>query len=211
MSQRTEIIDRIARVLVVHAGRMRAPEHAQWIAAIAHELEHLPQGEAALSWALGCVFVSYAGRVRVMIRNSADWPRWLKLLEMLLCLGPVTVYFLFIATSTVQGYTLFPGQGYTQGQEALIFGSATLIGPVGLISVSRSLFSRSFVPGRSLMTLLWLLAAWATTAFLALLFHFHLKPLAWWGTLLPFALLPGTAVAHLAWLGSIRRRATTLA
>jgi hypothetical protein len=209
MSQRKDIKARIARALVLHAARVAATEHAEWIAAIAHELEHLPRGDAALSWALGCVFVSYTGRMRVVIRDSADWPRWAGLLEMLFCLAPVTVYFLFITVSTVQGYTLFPGQGYTQAQEALIFGSATMIGPVGLISAFRTLFSRTFVPGRLLTTLLWLLAAWAMTAFVALLVHFHLEPLAWCEMLLPFALLPAVAVAHLAWLGSIRRRAVT--
>jgi hypothetical protein len=211
MSQRADLKDRIARALVVHAARVAAPEHAEWIAAIAHELEHLPRGEAALSWALGCVFVSYTGRVRVMIRSSADWPRWLKLLEMLLCLGPATAYFLFVSVSTVQGYTLLPSQGYTQVQEGLIFGSATLIGPVGLISAFRTLFSRTYGPGKLLTTLLWLLAAWALTAFVALLVYFRLEPVAWCGMLLPFALLPAAAVAHLAWLGSIRRRAVTSA
>jgi hypothetical protein len=208
MSPRAKIRDRIARALVVHAARVAAPDHAEWIAAIAHELEHLPSGDAALSWALGCVFVSYTGRLRVMIRSSADWPRWLKLLEMLLCLGPVTAYFVFVSVSTVQGYTLFiPAQGYTQVEEGLIFGSATLIGPVGLISAFSTLFSRTYGPGKLLTTLLWLLAAWALTAFVALLVYFRLGLVAWCGMLLPFALLPATAVAHLAWLGSIRRRA----
>jgi hypothetical protein len=141
-----------------------------------------------------------------MIRNSADWPRWLKLLEILLCLGPATVYFLFVATSTIQGYTLFPGQGYTLAQEALIFGSATLIGPVGLVCAFRTLFSRTYAPSIFLAALLGLLAAWTMTAFVTLLVHFHLEPLQWCAMLLPFALLPTAAVAHLAWLGSIRRR-----
>jgi hypothetical protein len=208
VSKRTDINDRIARALVAHAARVASPDHAEWIAAIARELEHLPRYEAAPSWALGCVFVSYTGRVRVMIRNSAEWPRWLKLMEMLLCLGPATVYFALIGMSTVQGYTLFPGQGYTQAQEALIFGSAALIGPVGLMAALRTLFSRTYAPGRFLATLLWLLAAWATTAFVALLVHFHLEPRAWWGLLVPFALLPALAVAHLTWLCSARRRST---
>jgi hypothetical protein len=206
MSQ-PDINDRIARALVAHAARVAAPDQTEWIAAIARELEHLPRGEAALSWALGCVFVSYTGVLRGLIRNSVDWPRWLKLLEMLLCLGPATAYFAFIGASTVQGYTLFPGQGYTQAQEALIFGSATLIGPVGLIAAFRTLFSRTYIPGKLLATLLWLLAAWAMTVFVALLVHFHLELLAWCGMLLPLALLPATAVAHLAWLSSLRRRA----
>jgi hypothetical protein len=88
----------------------------------------------------------------------------------------------------------------------LIFGFATLIGPIGLVSALRTLFSQSYGPGRLLMTLLWLLTAWTLTAFVALLVYFHLGLGAWCGMLLPFALLPVSAVAHLAWLGSRRHK-----
>lgn len=206
MSQSADIKDRIARALVAHAARMAASDHTNWIVAMAHELEHLPKSESALWWALGSILVSYTGRMRVMIRSSADWPRWLLLLEMLLCLGPVTAYFVFVSVSIAQGYTLFPAQGYTQLQEGLIFGSATLVGPIGLVSAFRTLFSRTYGPGMLLTTLLWLLAAWALTAFVALLVHFRLGLVAWCVMLLPVALLPAASVAHLAWLGSTRRR-----
>jgi hypothetical protein len=207
MSPRADIKVRIARALVAHAARVAASDHTDWITAMAHELEHLPKSESALSWALGCVLVSYTGRMRVMIRSSADWPRWLLLLEMLVCLGPVTAYFLFVTVSIAQGYTLFPAQGYTQVQEGLIFGSATMIGPIGLVSAFRTLFSRTYGPGRLLTALLWVLAALTLTVFVALLVHFRLELVAWCGMLLPFALLPAAAVAHLAWFGSTRRRA----
>jgi hypothetical protein len=207
MSQRADIKDRIARALVAHAARVAASDHTDWIAAMAHELEHLPKSESGLSWAFGSVLVSYTGRMRVMVRNSADWPRWLLLLEMLVCLGPVTAYFVFVSVSIAQGYTLFPAQGYTQVQEGLIFGSATLIGPIGLVSAFRTLFSRTYGPGRLLTTFLWLLAACTLTAFAALLVHFRLGLVSWCEMLLPFALLPASAVAHLAWFGSTRRRA----
>jgi hypothetical protein len=210
MSQQLEIKDRIARALVAHAARVAASDHEEWIAAMGHELEHLPATESALSWALGSVLVSYTGRMHVMIRSSANWPRWLLLLEMLVCLGPVTAYFAFVSVSTAQGFTLFPAQGYTLVQEGLIFGSASLIGPVGLVSAFRTLFSRTYGPGRLLTPLLWVLAVWTLAAFVAMLVHFHLGLSAWCGMLLPFALLPASAVAHLAWFGSIRRRAVVL-
>lgn len=117
MSQRAEIRDRIARALVAHAARIAASDQADWIAAMGNELEHLPRSESALSWAPGSVFVSYTGRMRVMIRSSAEWPRWLLLLEILLCLGPATAYFMFVSVSIAQGYTLFPAEGYTPLQE----------------------------------------------------------------------------------------------
>jgi hypothetical protein len=207
MSQRAEIKYRLAQALVTHAARVAESDHTEWITAMARELEHLPKSESALSWALGSVLVSYTGRMRVMIRSSADWPRWLLLLEMLLCLGPATAYFIFVSVSIAQGYTLFPAQGYTQVQEGLIFGSATLMGPIGLVSAFRTLFSRSYGPGRLLTILLWLLAGWTLMVFIALLEHFRLGLVAWCGMLLPFALLPTLAVAHLAWFGSVRRRA----
>jgi uncharacterized protein with von Willebrand factor type A (vWA) domain len=80
MSHHGEVNGRIARALVGHAARVASSDQADWIAAMAHELEHLPRSESALRWALGCVFVSYTGKLRVMIRTSADWPRWLLLL-----------------------------------------------------------------------------------------------------------------------------------
>lgn len=209
MSQ-AEIKDRIARALVAHAARVAVSDHAAWIAAMSHELDHLSKSESALSWALGSVLVSYTGRMRIMIRSAADWPRWLLMLEMLLCLGPATAYFIFVSVSTVQSYTLFPYQGYTLLQTGLIFGFPTLIGPIGLLSAYRTLFSRTYGPGSVLTTLLWLLAAWTLTTFVALLVHFRIGVMAWCAMLLPFALLPALAVAHLAWLGSIRRRAAAV-
>lgn len=205
MSERAGTKDWIVRFLVAHAARIAASDNADWVAAMAHELEHLPKNESALSWALGCLYVSYTGRVDAMIRGSAEWPRWLHLLEMLLCLGPVTAYFIIACVSSLQGYTPMPAQGYTSVQENLFIWSATLIGPIGLLSAFRTLFSPSYGPGRILTTVLWLLAAWTTTAFVALLVHFRLGPLEWCGLLVPFALLPAAAVAHLAWLGSMRR------
>jgi hypothetical protein len=206
VNQRAEIKDRIAQFLITHAARVASSDQAEWIAAMAHELEHLPKSESALSWAMGSVLVSYTGRMRVMIRTSADWPRWVLLLEMLLCLGPMTAYFIFVSLSIAQGYTLFPAQGYTQVQEGLIFGSATLIGPIGLVGAFRTLYSRTYRPARLITPLLWLLAAWSVGTFVALLVHFRLGLTAWCGMLLPFAVLPALAVAHLGWLGSIRSR-----
>jgi hypothetical protein len=196
----------MARALLAHAARLAVPDNADWIAAMERELEHVPTSASALSWALGSVMVSYKGRIRAVLRNSADWPRWLLLLEMSLCLGPMTAYFIFVSVSIAQGYTLFPAQGYTSVQEGVLFASATAVGPIGLLCACRTLFSRHYWPGRLLTGLLWLLAAWSIAIFVALLMHFHLGLAAWCGMLLPFALLPASAVAHLAWLASIRRR-----
>jgi hypothetical protein len=199
MTPGREIKDRLAHALLAHAAKVGAPDHAEWIQAIAHEWEHLPKGQAALSWALGCVFVSYTGRVRAMLRSPVHWPRWLILLEMLICLGPASAYFVLISISTVQGYLLFlPTQGLTQLQEGLIFGSAALIGPVGLFAAYKTLFSHT-PPHGSLMTIvLASLVAWAMTVCAGLFGYLHLEVAAWFAMyVLPFVLLPAAAVAHL--------------
>ena len=212
MTRVREIKDRLAHALLAHARRVAAPDQAEWILAIAHEVEHLPKGQAALSWALGCVFVSYSGRVRAMLRSPDHWPRWIMLLEMLICLGPVTAYFVLISISTIQGYLLFlPTQGLTQLQEGLIFGSAALIGPVGLIAAYKTLFSPTRAHGRLLAIVLGLLVAWATAACVALFGYLHVELAAWFGMyVLPFVLLPAAAAVHLAWIGSRRHRAGAL-
>ncbi|HEY0749076.1 MAG TPA: hypothetical protein VGD63_20395, partial [Steroidobacteraceae bacterium] len=154
------------------------------------------------SWALGCVLVSYTGRLQFMVRSLGNLPRWLLLLEMLICLGPAFAYFIFVAVSTAQGYLLFvPAPGYTPLQEGLIFGSATLIGPIGLVAAYRTLFSEGLRPGRALTGLLYLLAIWSGAVFVGLLVRFRVA-LEVWLLLVPLVLLPTAAVMHLAWLRS---------
>lgn len=209
MTQLRAIKDRLAHALLGHAARVAAPDDADWIQAISFELAHLPKDTATLSWALGCVFVSYTGRVSAMFRSPDHWPRWLMLLEMLVCLGPATAYFVLISVSTIQGYTLFlPTQGLTQLQEGLIFGSAALIGPVGLIAAHKILFSQASVPRGLLVMVLGSLVAWALAVCVALFGYLHVELAAWFGMYcLPFVLLPAAAAVHLAWIGSRRHGA----
>jgi hypothetical protein len=167
-----------------------------------HEQEHLPPDASALSWALGCVSVSYRGRLRAMIRLPALL-RWVALLVIfLLCLTPACWNFIYIALSTAQGYPLSPGG-------RLIFGSATLIGPIGLAAALWTLSSPSHRPGTLFMVVLWALTAWAATM-LRLPAQYplltHVKP----GTeiltiLLNFVLLPVLGVALLQKLDARRR------
>lgn len=212
MTAFAQIKARLARALVAHATQVAAPEHAEWVEAIAHELWHLPSDEGALSWAVGCVFVSYSVRARALLRGSLRWPRWLILLEISICLGPVTAYFVLISLSTLQGYVLFlPTQGLTQLQEGLMFGSAALIGPVGLLVAGKTLFSKTPGQGRLMTGVLGMLAAWALTACVALFGYLHVQLAAWAAMyFLPFVLLPALGVAHITWLGSTRYRAATL-
>lgn len=122
---------------------------------------------------------------------------------LLVCLGPACWNFIYIALSGAQGYPLSPGA-------RLIFGSATLIGPIGLAAALWTLASPSHRPGTTFMVVLWALTAWAITmvrlpAQYPLLTH--VKP----GTeiltiLLNFVLLPVLGVALLQTLDALRRR-----
>jgi hypothetical protein len=153
-SARTDLKSRFARALAAHAVRVAEPNQAEWTTAMIHEQEHLPPDASALSWALGCAVVSYRGRLRAMTRLPAPL-RWVALLLTFLpCLTPACWNFIYIAVGTAQGYPLSPGA-------RLIFGSATLIGPIGLAAALWTLSSRAHRPGTRFMVVLWVLAAWA--------------------------------------------------
>jgi len=202
VSPRTDLKSRIARALAAHAVRVAEPHDAEWAKAMTHEQEHLPPAASALSWALGCVSVSYRGRLRAM--RLPDPLRSVALLMIfLLCLTPACWNFIYITLSTAQGYPLSPGA-------RLIFGSATLIGPIGLAAAVWTLSSPSHRPGTMFMVVLWALTAWAITM-LRLPAQYplltHVKP----GTeiltiLLNFVLLPGLGVSLLQRLDARRRR-----
>jgi hypothetical protein len=182
---------------------MAEPNHAEWTRAMLHEQEHLPPGASVLSWALGCVSVSYRGRLRAMTRLP-DPLRWVALLLVfVVCLTPACWNFIYIALSTAQGYPL-------STDARLVFGSATLIGPVGLAAALWTLSSRAHRPGTTFMIVLWTLTAWAI-CMLRLPAQYplltHVKP----GTgiltiVLNFILLPVLAVTLLQTLDVRRRR-----
>ena len=212
MSPPTDLKSRIARALAAHAVRVAESDHAEWTTAMIHEQEHLPPDASALSWALGCVAVSYRGKLRAMTRLP-DPLRWVALFMMfLLCLGPACWNFVHIAVSAAQGYPLFPGARALPNslmQAGLIFGSATLIGPVGLVAALWTLSSPAHRPGTVFMVVLWTLTAWAICT-LRLPAQYPLLTHAKPGTeiftiLLNFVLLPALGVALLQSL-DVRRR-----
>jgi hypothetical protein len=213
VSPRTDLKSRIARALAAHAVRVADSAHAEWAKAMMHEQEHLPPDASALSWAVGCVFVSYRARLRAMTRLP-DLLDEALLATSLVCLAPACWNFIHIAVSTAQGYPLFPGVPalpYTLRQAGLIFGSATLIGPIGLAAALWTLWSPAHRPGTMFMVALWMLTAWAIYM-LRLPPQYPLLTHAAPGTevstiLLNFVLLPALGVALLQWLDARRRRA----
>jgi hypothetical protein len=204
MSPRRDRKSKIARALVTHAVHVAGPHHAEWTTAMLHEQEHLPPDASALSWAFGCVFASYRVWLRAMTRLP-DPLRWVGLLMIfLLCLTPPSWNFFYIALSTAQGYPLSPGAW-------LIFGSATLIGPVGVVAALWTLSSPTHRPGTILMIVLWALTAWAIYM-LRLPAQYPLLTHVKSGTetftiLLNFVLLPVLGVALLQTI-HVRRRPT---
>ena len=223
MSPRANLRSGIARALAAHAMRVAAPESAEWIRAMIHEQEHLPPDTSALSWALGCVLISYRGRLCTMTRLP-DLPRWLLLTALLLCLGPTCAIFIFVAVSTAQGYPLFAMMPHSMILQGLIFGSSALIGPLGLAAAFWTLSSSAHRLSTRLMGLLWLLTAWALAVYVGWLAQLY--------TTLPginhrllayarneiltlfvpfFVVLPAVAVALLQWVDSRRQRPLGLA
>lgn len=206
MTARTDLGSRMARALAAHAVRVAQPDDAEWIKAMMREQEHLPPNTSALSWALGCVFVSYRGRLRAMMRLPDLLRSVVLLVIFVLCLTPPSWNFFYIALSTAHGYPLSPGA-------RVVFGSATLIGPIGLAAALWTLSSRAHRPGTSFMVVLWALTAWALTmvrlpAQYPLLTHMaHAAPATQIATiLLNFVLLPVMGVALLQTLHLRRRR-----
>jgi hypothetical protein len=200
VSPRTDLTSKIARALATHAVRVAAPDHAEWTKAMMHEQAHLPPDASAVSWALGCVCVSYRGRIRAMIRLPHAL-RQVALLVILLCLIPASWSFTYVASNIAQDYPLSPGT-------RLILGSATLIGPIGLAVALWTLASPSHRPGKMLMVVLCALTAWAITM-LRLSAQYplvtHAKP-GFTMILMNFVLLPVLGVALLQSLDVRRRR-----
>jgi hypothetical protein len=212
VSPRNDLKSRIARALAAHAVRVADPGHAEWAKAMVYEQEHLPTDASALSWALGCVFVSYRARFRAMARLPDLLDEALLAIS-LVCLAPACWNFIHIAVSTALGYPLFPGAQalpYTLMQAGLIFGSATLIGPIGLAAALWTLSSPAHRPGTMFMVVLWTLTVWAIYM-LRLPAQYPLLTQVTPGTEIPmillnFVLLPALGVALLQTLDARRRR-----
>jgi len=201
VNPRTDLTRKIARALASHAARVGAPAHAEWTKAMMHEQEHLPPDASAVSWALGCVCVSYRGRIRAMIRLPNALGRVALLVILLLCLIPASWCLTYVASNVAHDYPLSPGA-------RLILGAATLIGPLGFAVALWTLASPSHRPGKMLMVVLCALTAWAITM-LRLSAQYplvtHAKP-GFTMLFMNFVLLPVLGVELLRTLDVHRRR-----
>ena len=130
-----------------------------------------------------------------MIRPFESLPRWVLVLEMLVCFLPLTLLFSAVVQRGFHG-------GFTP-QAALLYGSATILGPLGLAAALRSIFSKSAAMNRAAIAALCLLAAWTLAAYSVQLLTFGQTHLSdWWREFVLIAVLPILAVAHVAFINS---------
>jgi hypothetical protein len=128
---------RAAGILVRHAQRLLPARRADWGRAMAVEMEHVESDLAALRWSIGCALASYQEAIR-MTRSNLEIARWLLGLEVLACLGPLTLGW-FIATYGV----------FTAPADARIMFMPLVfwaLGPVGLLLALFAIALRRPVP-----------------------------------------------------------------
>ena len=192
------VTGKAARGLVKHAARISPPERAEWAQAMINELDYLSPDMSALGWALGCIWVCYSERIRAMIRSLKSLPRWVLVLEMLVCFLPLTLLFSAVVQRGLHG-------GFTP-PEALLYGSATILGPLGLAAAFRSIFTQSASMSRAAIVALCLLAAWTLAAYSTQILTFGQSHLSdWWREFVLISVLPVLAVLHVVLLNSQRR------
>ena len=189
MSARRSSAWRIALGLAAHAAHILPLERRDWSRAMISEIDHLPSAGAAIRWAMGCIIAGYIERIR-MSRSLRHLSRWVLSLEMLLCFVPVTCLFEFVISSSIRVMPSPP--------TSLLFVSATLVGPIGLVIAAKTLVFRRAV-GRITSAALCVLALWT----FAVLSSRHPGALSSdWRDIVLIAVLPGLAAAHLAFMAS---------
>ena len=186
---------RVARGLLKHAAMVSPGERAEWAQAMSNELDYLSPDMSAIGWAFGCLSVCYSERIRAMVRPFESPPRWVLVLEMLVCFLPLTLLFSAVVQRGLHG-------GFTP-QAALLYGSATILGPLGLAAALRSIFAKSAGMNRAAIAGLCLLAAWTLAAYSTQILTFGQTHLSdWWREFVLIAVLPILAVLHVAFINS---------
>jgi hypothetical protein len=80
----------LASLLLRHARWMMPASRAAWADGMAHEMQYVGNDREALTWAVGCVFAAYAGRLR---SENFLLPRFARLLLAVWCLQFALIYF----------------------------------------------------------------------------------------------------------------------
>lgn len=192
------LTQRTARCLIKHAAMVAPGERAEWAQAMSNELDYLSPDLSAVGWALGCLWACYAERIRAMVRSLDSLPRWVLVIEMLVCFLPLTWLFSAMVQTGFHGGFALP--------EALLYGSASILGPLGFAVALRSIFSKSRPLSRVTISALGVLTAWTLAAYSTQVLtfgHSHLSE--WWQEFVLIAVLPALAVLHLIFINSHRR------
>lgn len=194
---------RVAAALLEHAALISPPGRHEWVHAMQNELEHLPQGSTAVSWALGCVLVSYRERILVVMGSLNNVSRWLLSIEMAVCLVPLT--WLFIAVFVMTAHGIMPLQF------GILAGSGALLGPIGLLVGLRIIFASRSRLGKTTTTVMALLAAWTVVAYSGQIVQNGTPFTEVWREFVLIAVLPTLAVTHLLRINAARRAAAAIA
>jgi hypothetical protein len=192
------IAQRAARGLIKHAQIVVPYEQAEWARAMTNELDYLSPDVSAVGWALGCIWVCYVERICAMVRSLDSLPRSILVIEMVVCFLPLTWLFSAVVQRGFNGGIGVP--------EALLYGSASVLGPLGFAAAVRSIFAKSRAMSRVTTTALCVLTAWTLAAYSSQLLtfgHSHLSE--WWQEFVLIAILPALAVLHVVFINSHRR------
>jgi hypothetical protein len=138
-----------------------------------------------------------------MIGSLAHVSRWLLSIEMAVCLIPLTLLFMAVVTATAHGFMPL--------QFGILAGSATLLGPVGLLFGARIILAPTGSAGRTTTTLMAFLAAWTVIAYSLQVLHGGAAVSEWWRAFVLIAILPTWAVAHLLQINAARRALAAVA
>jgi uncharacterized BrkB/YihY/UPF0761 family membrane protein len=154
------------------------------------EIDQLPSGVSGTGWALGCIVVSYAERIRSMIRVTNTVSPWIFGLELLVCFVPLTWLFGASLESIAHG---FPGP------TGALYASTALAGPVGLAITFWSVLHRNRKLNRAAIGALGVLAGWTLLAYsFAITQRWNFVATWSWRDYVLLGLLPVFAAIHLA-------------
>ena len=187
----------VARALVKHATMVSPGERTEWAQAMTNELDYLSPDLSAVGWAFGCLWVCYVERIHAMVRSLKSLPRWVLVVEMVVCFLPLTWLFLAVVQRGLDG-------GFSP-QAAVLYGPATILGPLGFAAAIRSIFSKSRAMSRVTITVLCVLAGWTLIAYSTQLTFGHSHLSEWWREYVLIAVFPILAVLHVVFINSHRR------
>jgi hypothetical protein len=166
---------------------MLPAQHADWARAMVNEVHHIDSDREALQWALGCALACTTLGVGHMIRTRLAIARWLLGVEIVVCLGPLTL--LWLAATYI---IVFHG---ARSPNILVPTMIGVLGPVGLWLALRAALLRRAVARTSFAILA---ASFAAMAVLQIAKH----DVTWfgfdWRVLMLNSILPCIACAHLA-------------